>query len=326
MIFENIDLVESWSPEERKKRIGRERKAPCPHRRHRSNMMLNPLRLKHLNRLDTLEADWVTLNLEDAIAPSRKREALLNIALFLSHLGESRSCIVVRVNPLASGGEAEIRFLAEYAPDAIRIPKVRDRREIERALELLPEACELHASLETREALRDLAHWGDIDPRFTTVNLGILDLLADLGLPQRLVTNGPGNPTAEALLSRFLIEARIAGLLPVSFMYQDYRDLEGFRRWCLREREMGFTAKACMGPAQVAIANDIFGPDPTELERARAIRKAFEVSAARGEHGFLHPEYGFIDEPIYRDACNILEADTSLRNGSAPDDPEAPSG
>jgi len=281
-------------------------KTRCSCRRHRSNMMLNPLNLRHLNRLDELEADWVTLNLEDAIAPARKEEALVNIALFLTHLNTSRSCIVVRVNPLKLGGEAEIRFLNEFSIDAIRIPKVRTQKEIEKALSLLSYERELHISMETKEAFRDLARWGGIDPRLTTANLGILDLLADLGLPQRLVTEGPGNPTAEAILSSFLIDARVAGLRPVSFMYQDYRDLEGFERWCQREREMGFESKACMGPAQVAIANRLFGPDPEAIHRAREIKEAFEEASARNEHGFMHEKYGFIDEPIYRDALNIL--------------------
>ncbi|ADV46332.1 HpcH/HpaI aldolase/citrate lyase family protein [Nitratifractor salsuginis] len=306
MIFENISAIESLSPVERQTCIGSGGKALCPRRRHRSNMILNPLMLKHMNRLDELEADWVTLNLEDAIAPSRKKEALVNIALFLSHLERSNSCIVVRVNPLELGGEAEIRFLNDFAIDAIRLPKVRSKAEIETALALLPEDRELHISLETKEAFRDLAHWGGIDPRLSTANLGILDLLADLGLPQRLVTQGPGNPTAEAILTRFLVDARIAGLLPVSFMYQDYKDLEGFRRWCEREREMGFEAKACMGPAQVAIANEIFGPDEEALHRAREIKEAFEAASAKGIHGFMHERYGFIDEPIYRDALNLL--------------------
>jgi citrate lyase subunit beta/citryl-CoA lyase len=270
-------------------------------------MMLNPLNLRHLNRIDELEADWITLNLEDAIAPSRKKEALTNLALFLSHLERSPSCIVVRVNPLEAGGEAEIRFLNDFGIDAVRLPKVRSRGEIERALSLLPEDRELHISLETKEGLRDLARWNGIDRRLTTANLGILDLLADLGLPQRLVTNGPGNPTAEALLSRFLVDCRIAGLRPVSFMYQDYRDTEGFRRWLLRERELGFDAKACMGPAQVAIANRLLAPDSEALERAREIKAVFEAAMTQGEHGVMHETYGFIDEPIYRDACNTLE-------------------
>jgi len=306
MIFENIENLERLETKEKRRLFSTKGKPPCPHRRHRSNMMLNPLNLKHLNRIDSLDADVVTLNLEDAIAPARKEEALVNIALFLSHLETSESMIVVRVNPLHQGGREEILFLSRFSFDAVRLPKVTRRGEIEEALDLLPEDRELHLSLETREAFRDLAHWGGIDRRLTTVNLGILDLLADLGLPQRLVTGGPGNPTAESILGRFLVDARIAGLTPVSFMYQDYRDTEGFRRWCEREREMGFAAKACMGPAQVTIANELFAPDAAELRRAGEIREAFEEASRHQIHGFMHERYGFIDEPIYRDALNIL--------------------
>jgi citrate lyase subunit beta/citryl-CoA lyase len=73
-------------------------------------MMLNPLNLKHMNRLDSLNADTVTLNLEDAIAPSRKKEALINTALFLSHMEHSKSFVIVRTNPLDGGGAEEIAF------------------------------------------------------------------------------------------------------------------------------------------------------------------------------------------------------------------------
>ena len=92
MIFETLDKL----PQD----YGRKRKTPCSHTRKRSNMMLNPLQLKHLNRMDDSPADMITLNLEDAIAPSRKKEALHNIAFFLSHMESSKSFIVVRTNPL----------------------------------------------------------------------------------------------------------------------------------------------------------------------------------------------------------------------------------
>ena len=306
MVFEDLASIKSLSPNQRLKRLGSLSKPPCPHRRHRSNMMLNPLNLKHLNRLDELDADWVTLNLEDAIAPSRKREALINIALFLSHLKSLNSRIIVRVNPLECGGEAEIRFLNDFAIDAIRLPKVRNTQTIKKALGLLNSDRELHISIETKEAFRDIAYWGGIDPRLKAANLGILDLLADLGLAQSLVDNRADNPTVTAILSRFLLDAKIANLLPVSFMYQDYKDLEGFRRWCQLERKLGFEAKACLGPAQVAIANEIFGANEQELERARYIKEAFESASAKGIHGFLDERYGFIDEPLYRDALKQL--------------------
>ncbi len=297
MIFENLDTLPAS--------YGACRKQPCKHRRHRSNMMLNPLNLKHLNRLDTLDADVVTLNLEDAIAPSRKKEALHNIALFLSHLEKSRSRIVVRVNPIDEGGAEEIAFLNDFGFDAIRVAKVRHRDEIEKALSLLSEEKELHISLETAEAFRDLAYWGDIDSRFTVANLGILDLLTSLNLPQSLLH--PDNPTIRYILSKFLVDARTAGLFAFGFMFQDYRDTETYTKWCRFLKRMGFEGTACMGPKQVQIANEVFATDRKAVERAAHIKKRFEEESARGNHGFMDEKYGFIDEPIYKDALLTLQ-------------------
>ncbi len=306
MVFSDIDRFEKMSLDDRVSCFGDGYKLPPPPILKRSNMMLNPLRLKHLNRLDDLEADVVTLNLEDAIAPSRKKEALINIALALSNLKSRKSQIVIRTNPLGEGGQEEIEYLLKFPFDAIRIPKVRSVDEVRKALEILPADRELHLSLETKEAFADIPKL-KIDKRVTTLNLGILDLLADMGLPQSLLKEK--NPkTVEYILSRFLIESRVAGFLPVSFMYQEYRDIEGFKRWLELEKSMGFTSKACMGPAQVEVVNDFLGVKDEEIVRAKEIKEAFEKSSKRGENGFMHEKYGFIDEPIYKDALNILKS------------------
>ena len=296
MIFETLENLPTT--------FGTHHKAPCPHTRRRSNMMLNPLQLKHLNRIDESSADMITLNLEDAIAPSRKKEALHNIALFLSHLQKSNSFIVVRVNALDEGGEEEIRFLNDFGFDAVRVAKVKSQYDIARALTLLAPDKELHISLETKEAFENLTALR-IDPRLTAANLGILDLLTSLGLPQSIVTQN--NPTIDYILAKFLVDAKSVGLLPTGFMYQAYHDTEGFEAWCKREKQMGFTSKACMGPKQVAIANAIFGASSEEIEKAKHIKARFEAESAKGNNGFMDEKYQlFIDEPIYRDALLVL--------------------
>jgi len=295
MIFDTLENLPTT--------YGLQKKQPCTHTRKRSNMMLNPLQLKHLNRIDESEADMITLNLEDAIAPSRKKEALHNIALFLSHMQHSNSFIIVRVNPLDEGGAEEIAFLNDFSFDAVRVAKIKTQTQIAQALTLLSEDKELHISLETKEAFENLSSLG-IDPRLTTANLGILDLLTSLGLPQSIVTEG--NPTIDYILSKFLVDAKTAGIHPISFMYQEYNDTQNFKKWCEREKIMGFESKACMGPKQVAIANEVFGVDTAALERAQHIKKRFEEESAQNNHGFMDEKYGFIDEPIYRDALLIL--------------------
>ena len=304
MIFEDTTFIEKLSVEERLEHLGAETKAPCSHKKFRSNMMLNPLKLKHLNRIGTLESDMITLNLEDAIAPSRKKEALYNIALFLSHLKVSNSFIIVRTNPLDEGGREEIAFLNKFGFDAVRVAKVKTRAEILEIDKLLSSEKEIHISLETKEAFHALASFGGIQ-RFTTANIGILDLLTSLGLPQSLVKRD--NPTIHYILSKFLVDARTAGLNPISFMFQEYNDTQSFRKWCELEKEMGFSTKACMGPIQVEIANDVFSVDNEAFLRAKHIKSVFEASAKNHENGFMDKKYGFIDEPIYRDALLVLE-------------------
>lgn len=304
MIFEDLSFIENLTIKERLNSLGDSIKKPSTKKIFHSNMMLNPLKLKHLNRIDNLESDMVTLNLEDAIAPKRKKEALVNIALFLSHLKESNSFIIVRTNPLNEGGREEIEFLNDFSFDAVRVAKVKTREEILEVDRLLSYNKEIHISLETKEAFNSLVTFGGIE-RFTTANIGILDLLNSLELPQS--TLKIDNPTINYILSKFIIDARTIGVNPISFMFQDYNNTKSFREWCRVEKEMGFKTKACMGPMQVEIANKIFAIDRESFIRAKHIKTVFEASAKKDENGFMDVKYGFIDEPIYRDALLVLE-------------------
>ena len=303
MIFNNLDFLENLPLNTYPEHFGTAQKSKYRSKYFRSNMMLNPLNLKHLNRMDESAADMITLNLEDAIAPSRKKEALNNIALFLSHMEYSNAFIIVRTNPLNEGGAEEIAFLNDFSFDAVRVAKVKNQREIAQALTLLSTDKELHISLETKEAFDSLSTLR-IDKRLTTANLGILDLLTSLGLPQSIVTLK--NPAIDYILSKFLIDAKTAGIHPISFMFQEYNDTETFRAWCEHEKIMGFESKACMGPKQVQIANEVFSINKYELEKAIHIKKVFETNSAKGIHGFMDEKYGFIDEPVYRDSLLIL--------------------
>jgi len=125
-------------------------------------------------------------------------------------------------------------------------------------------------------------------------------------LPQSLLSLK--NETVTYILTKFLIDSKVANLEPVSFMYQDYNNLEEFEELCMWERSLGFTSKACMGPKQVEIANRVFAPKKEDILRAKEIVDVFEESSKKGVNGFMHPKYGFIDEPIYKDALNTLNS------------------
>lgn len=268
-------------------------------------LMLSAHRVKHLAKIPELKTDAVMLNLEDGVATRHKPVALRLCALALSRLPTCEKKLIVRVNALDEGGEEEMRVLGGFMPDAIRVPKIRTLQEVRRVLALVPEPIEIHLSIETKEAWLALstlrAH-----PRVTCFYLGILDLFADLGLDQALVT--PQNPTLRYMLSHFLVSCRALGVKPVSFVFQDYHDEAGFERWLSLEKEMGFDAKGCISPKQAEAVMRFFGTDKAALRRARDIVALFEAQREKGATGFTHEIYGFIDEPIYKGALALLKA------------------
>lgn len=270
----------------------------------KSALMLSAHNLKHLLKIDTAPSDCIVLNLEDGVSIEQKPIALRLAAYFLSKIHQSSKKIVVRVNALDEGGLEEIAFLNAYRPDAIRVPKIKDLDDVKKILEVLDESIDLHLSIETKEALHNLKTL-QYDNKVKAVYLGILDLLADLGLGQSILN--PQNPTIHHILAEFLISAKTIAALPVSFVYQDYQNMSEFKRWLALEKMMGFCAKGAVSPSQAVEIMKSYEVNDKELQKAEYIIELFEKMKAQGITGFADEKYGFIDEPIYKDALNVLE-------------------
>lgn len=279
-------------------------RTPSKLSRTRSALMVSCHNLKHLSKIESLFCDVVILNLEDGVATSQKLKARAYCAVALSHLKPSHQRFVVRINPLGEGGEEDIAAIIPMMPDAIRVPKVKTIDDVKRALQLIPFPINIHLSIETKEALYNLPSLG-CDERVEACYLGILDLLHSLSLPQSLLV--VDNPTIHYLLAQFLISTKTAGLIPFSFVYQNHHDNETFEQWCHLEKKMGLRGKGCISLQQVDRANRIFHYDESEKKRALTIVELFEKQFQEGISGFSHEVYGFIDEPIYKDALAFLQ-------------------
>ena len=269
----------------------------------RSVLMLSAHNLKHLLKIESLEADCIMLNLEDGVSPEDKPFALVLSAIFLSRHKQSDKKLVVRVNALDDGGYDEIAYLNQFMPDAIRVPKIKNKNEVENVLALLNDETELHLSIETASAWHNL-NTLNLDKRISTFYLGILDLFADMKLPHSLINRE--NQTMLYMLSHFLITTKAMGIKPVSFVYQDFKNLDEFTKWVELEKSMGYDCKGCIAPNQVSIVNKTFVDEEQEIKRAIVIIKLFEMHKEMGVTGFVDEEYGFIDEPIYKGALALL--------------------
>ena len=271
----------------------------------KSVLMLSCNNIKHLQKIESMEADCIMLNLEDGVSQEDKPFALVLCAIFLSLLPKTDKKLVVRVNALDEGGYEEITYLNQFMPDAVRVPKIKDAKEVQSVLHLLNDNIELHLSIETSLSWKNLASLG-VNKNVTTFYLGILDLFADMGLAHSLIDLE--NPTMKYILSHFLVTSLAIGVKPVSFIYQEYKNIEKFTEWVTLEKSMGFSAKGCISPNQVTIVNKLMVDEEKELRRAKIIVKLFEMHRDEGITGFVDEEYGFIDEPIYKGALNLLES------------------
>jgi citrate lyase subunit beta/citryl-CoA lyase len=93
----------------------------------------------------------------------------------------------------------------------------------------------------------------------------------------------PGRPTMTAWLASCVVAARAHGVDIIDGVYNDIRDLDGFRVECLQGRDMGLDGKTLIHPSQIEICNDVFAPARSEVDSARAIIEAFALPENAGK-------------------------------------------
>jgi citrate lyase beta subunit len=295
MIFEDIkELEEIVKNNDIKKALNLigNKKLKTTKTKKRSALMVSGHNVNHLNKIDEIKADIIILNLEDGVPKDKKEIAKIMIAVFLSNIEYLDKEIVVRINALEEGGKEEIEFLDKFSFNGFRIPKIKSIEDIDDVSILTDK--EIHASIETKEAffnLTDLTH-----PRLSTFYIGIYDLLNSLNLSHSIIDLN--NPFIHNILSEFSIKSRYLEKTPIGFVYQQYKDLEGFAKWCALEKNLGLQGVGCITPKQVEIANKIFDED---LKFAKMIVEKFENIGSFTIDGL------FVDEPIYKNYKRILK-------------------
>ena len=80
-----------------------------------------------------------------------------------------------------------------------------------------------------------------------------------------------------------LLAARSHGRVILDGVYNAFQDDEGLRAECEQGRDMGFDGKTLIHPAQLAVANEVFGPSAAEIDLARRQIAAFDAGRAQGK-------------------------------------------
>ncbi|MBB5517040.1 citrate lyase beta subunit [Rubricella aquisinus] len=250
----------------------------APARPRRSVLYMPGSKSRALEKAQTLPADALILDLEDAVAPSEKEIARALVCDAVRAGGFGQREVVIRINGLDTPwGMDDLTAACAAHPDAILIPKVNSAADLKRPAEQAPEGTALWAMMETPRGILNAAEIAAA-PRLACFILGTNDLVNDLH-----AAHTPDRMPILTALSWCLLAARAEGIACIDGVYNAFKDEDGLRAACLQGRDMGFDGKTLIHPAQLAIANEVFAPSETDLEQARAYVAAFEAAEAAGE-------------------------------------------
>ncbi|MGC2048262.1 MAG: CoA ester lyase [Gallionella sp.] len=272
-------------------------------------------------------ADFVFLDLEDAVAPDDKIQARKNIIQAINELDWKAHGITlsVRINGLDTQYMVrDVVDLVEQAGskiDTLLVPKVGVHADVY-MVEAMLNQLEMQQGLRNKigiEALietalgmanvEDIARQGAAG-RLEALHFGVADYAASNRA--RTINIGGLNPDYPGdqwhfAISRMTVACRAYGLRPIDGPFGDIKDPAGFMLAARRAAALGIEGKWAIHPSQVALANEVFTPPVAEVDKAQRILAALKEAAAQGR-GAASLDGRMIDAASARMASNVVKA------------------
>lgn len=276
------------------------------------------------------DADYIFLDLEDAVAPADKEAARTNIIQALNDIDWRKlgKTISVRINGIDTHymyrDVVDIVEQVGHRLDTILIPKVgvpADVYLVDALVTQIEEAKQIQtpigieALIETTLGMSNVEAIATSSKRLEAMHFGVADYAASCRA--RTVNIGGLNPNYpgdqwHAALSRMLVACRAYGLRPIDGPFGDFNDPDGYLLAAGRAAALGFEGKWAIHPSQIKLANDIFSPSAEEVDRATRILSALEEAAAEGR-GAAQLDGRMIDAASARMAENIVNQNAEIQ-------------
>ena len=235
-----------------------------------------------LEKAKSLAADSIIFDLEDAVAPDAKDSARVAACTATASGDYGRRELTIRCNGLDTPwGADDLNAIAVSTAAAVVVPKVSSVDYLNQVSAQLDDAgapgtMTVWAMIETPTAILDVRAIAS-HPRVSVLVMGTNDLAREIRAPL-----APGRRALLPHLATALLAAREAGKVILDGVFNDVKDLDGFRDECHQGVEFGFDGKTLIHPGQVEIANLAWAPSPAEVDQAQRIIAAFDQAVADG--------------------------------------------
>lgn len=287
----------------------------------RSKLFVPASRPELFARAMASQADAVSFDLEDAVAPSAKDRARDQLVAFLTTLAPSMvpdtapgtapgtKTLVVRVNDLASPHfHKDLAAVVGTGIHQVNLPKVESPEQVQalaRQLEVLEAQhgvtlpLGILATIESPLGLRNAAAIAAASPRITGLQLGLADLLEPLGIDR---TNAW---TLHHLRLTLRLAAGEAGVAAYDSAFARVDAPHAFLEEAQAARQLGYAGKSCIHPSQIDLAHQAFAPDAQQIARALRVVAAAQAAEASGTGAYL-VDGQMVDAPFVRSAQATL--------------------
>ena len=269
------------------------------------------------NRANMLEralgfgADVVMVDLEDSVPPGEKAAACEMAAEWVPRLAAAGRRVMVRVNSLDTGltsQELDMVVCPELAGISVgKGDSAWDLQQVDRLLGPLESrigiprgTIKLVPWIETAMAIVHVYEMARASQRIVGVAFGAEDYTNDMGV----IRTDFGEECYYAR-SAVAVAARAARVAALDGPFVRFRDPDGLRTDAGTARQIGFTGKFAIHPAQIDIINETFSPHPDDVEYARTVVAAWEEAESAGR-GSLSIDGRMVDVPVVKRAQNLL--------------------
>ncbi len=268
-------------------------------------------RANMLERALGFNADIIMVDLEDSVPPAEKVAARHLARQWVPTLRQAGKRVMVRANSLDTGLTRD-ELTAVISPDLYGVSvgkteSVWDLREINRIIApleasagLQPGQIKLIPWIESARAVVNVNEMAAALPRIVAIAFGAEDYTNDMGIQRTDDGAEVYHPRAT-----IAIAARAAGVAALDSPYVAFRNPEGLRQDAGVARQLGYTGKFAIHPAQIDPINELFSPLPEDVAYARRVMEAWNEAEAAGR-GSLNLDGKMVDVPVVKRAQNLL--------------------